>query len=346
MTDYNALVGLGWRPFFQQQLTLEEMTDLVPARVVEQHKSVVTVASGNSFHNIDLQHTMPNMVVGDWILLDAQNRFSRLLDRNTCFKRKAAGDKVDWQLISANVDTAFILSSINDDFNLNRIERYLALVHDAGAEPVVILSKSDLADDPEEFISQVQNLDRHLSVEAINCLEPRSVEKLDFWIREGETIVVLGSSGVGKSTLINSLLGKDMQATGGIREDDAKGRHTTTRRSLIQLPKAGLVLDTPGMREIQLADCKEGISSTFADIEELAEKCRYSDCHHQSEPGCAVNQAVENGDLDERRLHNYLKLLKEESLNSASLSEKRAKDRALGKFYKRTLDESHKLKGR
>lgn len=346
MTEHLSLLALGWRPFFQQQLTLDEITDYTPARIVEQHKSILMLMTESGLISLSLMPSMPEMVVGDWILLDDQQQFYRLLERNTYFKRKAAGTKVDWQLISANVDTAFIVSSINEDFNLNRIERYLSLVNEAGAEPVVLLSKSDLSNAPEDYIEQVQRLDNQLLVELINCHDSNAVTQLQHWLKTGQTVVVLGSSGVGKSTLINTLLGQQSQATGDIREDDAKGRHTTTSRSLISTPSGGLILDTPGMREIQLADCKEGIASTFADIESLAEQCRYNDCQHENEPGCAVISAVENGEIDQRRLNNYRKLLKEEMLNSASLSDKRAQDKALGKFYKRTLVESKKLKGR
>ena len=346
MNDYAALVRLGWRPFFQQQLSFDELNDCVPVRVIEQHKSQISVAGETAARDLPLLHHMPALVVGDWLLLDDEGNFRRLLERNTCFRRKAAGAKLDWQLISANVDTAFIVSSVNEDFNLNRIERYLALVHESGAEPVIVLSKSDLSAESEAYRNQVQSLDRNLSVETVNCLDSVSVDSLRPWLNNGETIAVLGSSGVGKSTLVNTLLGSAQQATGGIREDDDKGRHTTTRRSLIQMEQGGLLLDTPGMRELQLADCREGISSTFADIEALADQCRYADCQHQNEPGCAVKTALENEQLGQRRLDNYLKLKREEALNSSSLSEKRAKDKALGKFYKRTLSESHKLKGR
>ncbi|MBT4519398.1 MAG: ribosome small subunit-dependent GTPase A [Halieaceae bacterium] len=346
MGNYNTLACLGWQPFFQQQLSLEEWNDLSPARVVEQHRTSIAVVTQSGSLDIALQHSMPEMVVGDWVLLDSSNHFIRLLDRKTCFKRKAAGSKVNWQLISANVDTAFIVVSMNDDFNLSRIERYLSLVHDSGAEPVVVLSKFDLSGSPEQFISQVQGLDGLLFVEAVNCLDLNSVEKLNHWIKEGSTSAVLGSSGVGKSTLINTLLSEPKQGTASIREDDAKGRHTTTRRSLIALKSGGLILDTPGMREIQLADCKSGISTTFPEIEALAKNCRFSDCRHGSEPGCAVLSALNSGQIEQRRLDNYTKLLKEEAINSASLSQKRASDKALGKFYKRTLSESHRFKGR
>ena len=346
MSNYSSLAALGWHPFFQQQLSLEEWDKCSPARIIEQHKSIITVANQATNLNLAIQHSMPDMVVGDWVLLDDDHRFVRLLERKTSFSRKAAGAKVESQLISANVDTAFIVCSLNEDFNLNRIERYLSLVHESGALPVVVLSKNDLTELSAEYVAKVQSLDGQLSVEAVDCRDINSVEKLNHWIYQGTTVVVLGSSGVGKSTLINTLMGEARQDTAEIREDDDKGRHTTTRRSLYPLPSGGLILDTPGMREIQLADCQQGISSTFSDIESLALACRYSDCQHQSEPGCAVRDAVEDGRLEHRRLQNYLKLLREEALNSASLSEKRAKDKALGKFYKRTLKESQKLKGR
>ena len=348
MSNFAALVNLGWQPFFQQQLTLDEWDEVIPARIVEQFKSEISVATESDVFNINLVAAMPEMVVGDWVLLDEQKNFLRLLDRKTCFARKAAGSKVKKQLISANVDTAFIVSSMNEEFNLNRLERFLALVNEAGVEPVILLSKSDKADQPETFVQQIQKLDAQLMVEPINCLDDAIINTLSPWIKTGATIAVLGSSGVGKSTLINTLLGKKLQSTGGIREDDAKGRHTTTTRSLIALNagKGGLILDTPGMREIQLAECKEGIAATFADIEALAQRCKFADCLHQSEPACAVQKAIDAGTLEQRRVTNYLKLLKEEAMNSASLAERRATDKALGKFYKTTLAQSTKLKGR
>ena len=346
MSYFSSLSDLGWQSYFQQQLSLDEWDETIPARIVEQYKSEITVATESSVFNIHLLAAMPVMVVGDWLLLDSQQHIVRLLDRKTCFSRKAAGSKLKKQLISANVDTAFIVSSMNEDFNLNRIERFLSLVNESGAEPVVLLSKSDQSETPRSFVEQTQALDPFLMVEAINCLDARSVSKLSPWIKEGTTIAVLGSSGVGKSTLINTLLGEMRQSTGVIREDDDKGRHTTTRRSLISLSAGGVILDTPGMREIQIADCKEGIATTFADIELYAEQCKFSDCQHQTEPDCAVQQAVVSGELEQRRLNNYLKLLREEAFNSASLSERRAKDKALGEFYKNTLSQAQKLKGR
>ena len=346
MSDFNSLASLGWQAFFQQQLLLEEWDDALPARIIEQHKSEIKVATEEETITLALTHNMPEMVVGDWILLTAEKHFSRLLDRKTCFSRKAAGSKVHKQLISANVDTAFIVCSMNDDFNLNRIERFLSLVNESAAEAVVILSKSDQAKSPEEFVQAVQAIDPLLMVEAVNCLDAESIKKLSPWVKQGSTIAVLGSSGVGKSTLTNTLLGENTQSTSGIREDDSKGKHTTTSRSLIALTVGGLILDTPGMREIQLADSKEGIATTFADIEALAEQCRFADCGHESEPGCAIQKAIESGELDSRRLGNYQKLLKENAFNSASLSERRASDKALHKYYKNVLAKTAELKGR
>lgn len=346
MSDFSLLDQLGWQSFFQQQLSLEEWEFSHPARVIEQHRSELWLVSCSGEHRLPIIHSMPDIVVGDWLLLDHDWHYERLLERKTCFQRKAAGTEVKYQLISANIDTAFIVCSMNEDFNLNRIERYLSLVNEAQVEPVIVLTKSDLSTSPEEFMDLATRHNPTISIEAINGLSTESVSKLAPWLTKGKTVCVLGSSGVGKSTLVNTLLGEEKQETKGIREDDAKGRHTTTRRSLISLKSGALILDTPGMREIQLTDCKAGIETTFSDIQQLASQCRYHDCQHKQEPGCSVRRAVEAGILDERRLENYLKLLQEEAFNSASMMERRAKDKSLGKFYKRTLAESQKLKGR
>ena len=346
MSNFYTLANIGWQPFFQQQLTLEEWDEVVPARIIEHHRSEIVVITTDKTIHVALLSNMPPLVVGDWVLLNKQNQFCRLLERKTCFSRKSVGAKVAKQLISANVDTAFILCSMNDDFNLNRIERFLAVVNEAGAEPVVLLSKSDLAENQDNYIEAAQKMDPLLIVEAIDCRNTHCVNRLSPWMVTGSTISVLGSSGVGKSTLVNTLLGESHQRTSNIRLSDDKGRHTTTQRNLIPLPSGGLILDTPGMREIQLADCTTGISTTFSDIEELANRCRYNNCSHTEEPECAVKNAIASGELDQRRLINYQKLKKEDALNSASLAQRRADDKTLGKFYKRTLKQAKELKGR
>lgn len=346
MSSHFSLTSLGWQPFFQQQLTLDEWDSAVPARVMEHHKSEYQLLTEAGYQTLAITHSTPSLTVGDWILLSNEGRLLRALERKSAFRRKAAGSKVAEQWIAANVDTAFIVCSLNDDFNLNRIERYLSLVHEAGAEPVVVLSKLDLCDDPDGLRAKVQKLDNRLCVEAVNSLDADSASQLLPWCETGKTIVMLGSSGAGKSTLTNGLLGEEKQSTGAIREDDDKGRHTTTRRSLIPMQHGALILDTPGMRELQLADCEEGVAAAFADIEALSAECRFSDCKHDNEPGCAVRQAIENGTLEERRLRNYRKLLREQALNGASLAERRAGERKLTQHYARVLRDNHKHKQR
>jgi len=334
MSNFYSLSQLGWKPFFQQQLDLEEWENATLGRVVSQERSAIIVQTPESRMLIQVTMDMPLFSVGDWILLDSSGAFVRLLERFSLFSRKAAGEKSHVQLIASNIDTLFIVSSMNRDFNLNRIERYLALANETGVEPVIVLTKLDICDEPELYIEQIKAMDPFLQSVTVNSLDQASVRKLDEWCVEGRTVALLGSSGVGKSTLINTLLGESAQETNAIREDDAKGRHTTTSRTIHFLSSGGLLLDTPGMRELQLAGCEQGVEETFSEITELAEQCRFGDCQHEHEPGCAVRAAVDSGRLDERRLSNYLKLIKEQAFNSATLAEKRARDRDFGRMVR------------
>jgi len=340
MTTIYSLSQLGWTPYFQQQLTLEECTQCVPARVIAQHRSHLELYTEHGKQDLPVTHKLPPLTVGDWILLHHDGTYARLLDRLSRFARKASGSKVSEQLIAANVDTVFVVTALNHNFSLNRIERYLALTKEAGAEAVVVLTKSDLCDDPDSYRRQVQALDPLLMVEAINALDANTLTGLHPWCKAGNTVAVLGSSGVGKSTLVNTLLGQAAQQTGSARDADDKGRHTTTSRSLHLIPNGGVLLDTPGMRELQLADCESGVEEVFSDISALATQCRYSDCQHQSEPGCAIQMALDASQIDQRRLSNYPKLMREQAHNSASLAEKRAKDRSLGRFYRSVQSEA------
>lgn len=342
-TQNPTLTQLGWRPFFQQQISLEEWEYPV-ARVVAQHRNRLELWGDEGEFGIDLHSSMPPITVGDWILLTPDGQFLRLLDRQSLFRRKAAGSKVNEQLMAANVDTLLIVTSLNEDFNLGRIERYLSLANEAHAEAVVILSKADLCEHPESFRDQVQALDPLLAVETINCLNRHETTRLAHWCGEGKTIAFMGSSGVGKSTLVNTLLGEFSQLTGSIRDDDSKGRHTTTSRSIHLMPQGGLLLDTPGMRELQLAGCDEGVNATFSDIASLSETCRFADCQHVSEPGCAVQNAISKGFLEQRRLTSFQKLLREQAFNNATLAQKRARDKVFGKLIKTVTSDKAKLK--
>ncbi|TFH93274.1 ribosome small subunit-dependent GTPase A [Vibrio ouci] len=340
-----SLATLGWNNLFQQQLTLDDLeNDHTIARVTEHHRSIYKLMSEQGEIQLDIHKSLPSMTVGDWLILDSNQRFGRLLERQSLFHRKAAGSKVHEQLIAANVTTLFIVCSLNDDFNLSRIERYLAIAHEAEVEPVIVLTKADLTDNESELRAQVQALDPLLMVESLNALDQNECQRLAAWCSAGKTVAFMGSSGVGKSTLVNSLLDQDAQMTGGIREDDSKGRHTTTSRSLHFLPSGGVLIDTPGMRELQLIDCTDGVAETFSDVEAFAAQCRFSDCQHQDEPKCRVREAIESGELEERRLTNYLKLQREQQRNTATLAEQRASYKQLTKFYKRVQEESRSHK--
>lgn len=344
MATNKTLPELGWSTFFQQQVLLDEWTALTPARVSTQHRSHLELLSEQGIHSLEWHKSLPDLVVGDWVLLDEAQRFRRVLDRQSVFSRKAPGRQRTEQLIAANVDTVFVVCSLNENFNLNRIERYLAVVREAGAEAVVVLSKADCCEDVPGCLQQVQTLGRHLWVEAVNAMDINTVSALASWCQPGQTIALLGSSGVGKSTLVNTLMGQTQAVTGTIREADDKGRHTTTTRALHFTPSGAILMDTPGMRELQIAECEQGVQEIFGDVSELASQCRFVDCQHDDEPGCAVQAAIEAGQLNARRLQSYTKLLREQAFNSATLNEKRARDRNLSRHYRSVQSHARKRK--
>ncbi len=338
-----ALEQLGWGPAFTQQIDAAELAATPPVRVVAVHRNGLQVTGD------DIEETIPpgpSATVGDWLLFDAAHpRSSRVLTRKSLIKRRAPGTDRQLQLIAANIDTVFIVTSCNQDFNVARLERYLALAFEAGIEPVVLLTKADLVDDPDPFIAAARALSDRVSVVALDARgeEPRAA--LADWCRPGQTVAFLGSSGVGKSTLTNALMGDQTIATQDIREDDARGRHTTTRRELHQILGGCLVLDTPGMRELQLTGAASGIADVFEEIDALAAQCRFNDCQHNTEPGCAVQKAIADGQLDPARLARWRKLQAEDAFNSASLAERREKDRAFGKLVRSVMKEKSDRKG-
>lgn len=236
------------------------------------------------------------------------------------------------------MDTAFIVSSCNHDFNLSRIERYLALAKEAQVEAVLILTKADMVNEEQRqsYLAQLHQLQAHLVVLTLNALDIEDVKQLNDWCKIGQTVVLLGSSGVGKTTLSNSLC-LMQETTAAIRDDDSKGRHTTTARSLYFTHEGGLILDCPGMRELQLTDCEEGVRAVFSDIELIAKHCKFKNCQHQSEPNCAVLVALEAGELEPRRLSNYQKMLKEQARNAMTLAQSHQQDKVFGKLIKNSL---------
>ena len=340
-SDLPDLADFGWCTFFNSQL--DPGHNDLPARVIAVHRDRIQV-SGPGIDAVvaPFMQTAGDdesvATVGDWLLLDAATlRPRRLLNRKSLFKRRAAGTDRRLQLIAANVDTLFIVSSCNQEFTAARLERYLVLAKEADVMPLIVLTKADLAESPEVFARDAARLLPGLLVEVVDARDPDGLACLAAWCGRGQTVALVGSSGVGKSTLVNTLTGSGRIATQAIREDDDKGRHTTTGRALHRLPAGGWLVDTPGMRELQLIDVKAGLDDVFADIVALAQTCRFGDCRHESEPGCAVRHAIESGSLDPARAKRWRKLAAEEAYNAESLADRRARDRAFGKMVKRIM---------
>jgi ribosome biogenesis GTPase len=340
----NSLEELGWNTTLARQLARDGDELRVPVRVVEVHRDKLRVAG----QQLDQTIALPRLsdcsadqltpAVGDWLLLDQETlHFGRVLERQSLFRRRAPGTSPKTQLIAANVDTVFIVSSCNQDFNEARLERYLVLARDANVFPVVVLTKADLCDEPENFEHRAVQLLPSLIVESLNALDVESVRRLAPFCGIGQTVVLLGSSGVGKSTLVNTLTQSESTDTQPVREDDDKGRHTTTGRGFYRLRDGGWLIDTPGMREIQLTNVAAGIREVFEEIDALASKCRFGDCTHETEPGCAVLDAIERGTIDQARLARWRKLAAEEHRNSETLAERRARDKDFGKMVRSVM---------
>jgi ribosome biogenesis GTPase len=356
MEDVNVhdLFSLGFGPFFEEQLQSSEGRAVIPARIAAEHRGSYEVWSDAGSGRAQLagrlrsefeQSGLPG--VGDWVIVkdapgpDAPTIIERVLARRTVFSRGAAGREARAQVVAANVDLVFAVCGLDADFNLRRIERYLARIWASGAQPTVILNKADLCHDFERHTAEVRSHCRGVPIHVTSALRAEGIEAVRADIRHGMTAALVGSSGAGKSTLVNALLGEQRVHTGEVRASDGRGCHITTHRQLVLLPGSGLLLDTPGMRELRLVD-DDGLGTVFGDIEALAGRCRYRDCRHDTEPGCAVKEAVASGRLDAERLAHFRKLEREAQAYGLRLDE--GKRRRVERVWGQLSDEVARLR--
>lgn len=311
---------LGLQPFFAEQFASLNRSDLVPARIAADGQSVwPLVGCRASLGELTgkLRNDLRGIArpaVGDWVAVadnDDRAIIHHILDRRTAMIRRGAGPAAQPQTIAANVDRFGIVTSSNRDFNLRRLERYLAVVWESGATPIVVLNKIDLIDDPSPLLAEIESVAFGVPIVGVSAVTGEGIDRLREHFAEGMTVAFVGSSGVGKSSLVNRLLGRASQEVKSVRDDDARGRHTTTRREMLLLPPGSVLIDTPGMRELGLIEDSGGIDATFGDITELAAACRFTDCQHDTEPGCAVQEALATGALSSERWESYGKLQRE-----------------------------------
>lgn len=348
----SILKNIGYNDWIHSRLNEKKAAMHEIARVISVHKDSYVVTkgqgeafaecSGNLLYTVDSASELPT--TGDWVYADFYDDDSHailhgVIARKTILKRKKAGKRIDFQLIAANIDVAFIVQSVDYNLNLRRLERYLAMVHESNIRPIILLSKSDLI-----FQNQLVKIKEDIAVISSDTtilpfsnVNGDNIETIEEALVPGQTYCLLGSSGVGKTTLLNNLLGTDTFETQSVSKKEGKGRHTTTRRELILLDNGAFLIDTPGMRELGNISVDDGIDETFADIVELSHGCRFGDCSHIKEKGCAVLIALKDGTLDKKRYDNYLKMRKESSFYEMSYSEKKKKDKDLGKLIKSTL---------
>lgn len=348
-----GLEAWGWAPDFAESCDrfLESAAvpeHLFPARVASISRGVFHVAAAEGEIDARVLKRVRTSVsgppaVGDWVVVESSSvhgvdpRIVHVLDRRSRLSRKAAGARTEEQVVAANIDAVFLVMGLDGDFNPRRLERFVAMVRESGAEPVVVLTKADLCAHLDASRSQAQQAAPATMVVAVNALAGENLEPLAAHLAAGRTVAMVGSSGAGKSTLLNALCGEVVMRTAPVREGDDRGRHTTTHRRLVQLPGGGLLIDNPGIRELQLwADDEGSLEETFDDIEELAVGCRFRDCGHGREPGCAVQAAIRDGSLDRARLGNYNDLREEQRRLEQRRDEasRRAGERKLGAFYK------------
>jgi len=346
------LESIGYSDWFKSRVDDEKSAVHGVARIVSVHKDSYTVTnggedifaelSGNLLYCSESASELPT--TGDWVYADFYDDDTHAIiygvfPRKTLLKRKAAGKLVDYQLIAANIDVAFIIQSLNDNFNLRRLERYLVMVNESGIEPVILLSKCDLIpkEEVDEIKKKVLGIAPQTTVMEFSNLSRENIDSIASSLKSGYSYCLLGSSGVGKTTLLNSIIGNDKFETQSVSKIQSKGRHTTTSRQLVRLENGAMIIDTPGMRELGSMSVDDGLDETFSEILELSQSCKFSNCSHTNEKGCAILVAIKAGDLSEQRYQNYLKMKKESEFNQMSYLEKRKKDKSFGKLIKSTM---------
>jgi len=350
------LKELGWNSFFESHFIKynQQNATYLPARIISAQRHIYSVLSEygelkgkiTGKFQYEVQSIEKYPAVGDWVGVTKKEQEDKaiihfVLPRKTSLSRKTPGVKTEEQVICANIDTSFLVTTFDRDFNLRRIERYLSLIWDSGANPVIILNKADLCADIETFIREVELISPGIPILCMSALEKSGIGQIYNYLKEGKTVVFLGSSGTGKSTIINCLLEAPKQATNTLR-DNGKGRHTTSYRELFMIPdRRGMVIDNPGMREIQLWANENIVEKTFADIEDLSQRCRFNDCSHTKEPGCAVKEALEEGSLEPKRLESYFKQKRE--LNRLSEITELAKKKLTNMRKRKSKELSKKL---
>ncbi len=351
--------SLGFDSWFANHFEQNNSNGFDAARVTAVNKNNYLVSNGLNeikgeltgkfLFDADSQIDFPT--TGDWVYVQYfdDNTFAVIHDifpRKTLLKRKSSGKKIDYQLIAANIDTAFIVQSLDDNFNLRRLERYLAMITESRITPVILLSKMDLmnSEDLNIRVDGVKNLMPEISLIPFSNENELGLIEIKNLLKPAKTYCLLGSSGVGKTTLLNKFLGEDILETKEVREKDSRGKHTTTRRQLLQIENGALIIDTPGMRELGNFDIDSGLNETFDEIASLAYNCKFNDCTHTNEKGCAILDALENGSITKERLANYIKMKKESEHYNRSYHQKRKHDKDLGKLYKSILSENRKYK--
>lgn len=349
---------LGLTPEIESLIAREEMNNFIAGRVTQQHKERYIVSDGKSEFPAEItgnlrysaEEASDLPAVGDWVLMTVFGEdlaiINKVLPRKTLLERQATGKHGEKQVIATNIDVAMIVQSIDYNFNVNRLERYLVICHSAGISPVFVISKTDTADEESvnHALGKLKERNIHIPVIALSNVSRDGYDKVYSLLVKGQTYCVLGSSGVGKSTLINNLAGREILATGKISDSTNKGRHVTSSRQMIILENGAILIDTPGMKELGITDDIEGVTATFEEITSLSLECKFPDCTHTDEAGCAVTEAVRNGVISSGTLVNYKKMIREQERFTISVAEKRKKDKEFGKMVKSVMKEKKKNK--